>query len=156
MITNEVLLPVTASGDTRYRVSLWRDSVVEAHGWPVDSDAAERFWLPILGPTSLMLARFLVREVTRRGNRGEPYEVGHDDLSSRMGLSWKKVTAPPRKTKLGLALIRLAQFHVATVNDVNIAVRCMLPFPAAGQIGRWHPNLAAELVRWAAEQRAAG
>ena len=46
--------------DPRLKVAANADR--QARGWPLDSPHIERFWLPILGPTSTALLRWCARD----------------------------------------------------------------------------------------------
>jgi hypothetical protein len=54
---------------TTVTVVPWPDSVIDQLGFDPRSTYAERFWLPTLGPTSLLLTR-------RRARRGDPPRRG--------------------------------------------------------------------------------
>lgn len=44
-------------------VTAWTDPVIEELGHPVHSDYVETYWLPLIGPTSVLLIRRLIQEV---------------------------------------------------------------------------------------------
>ncbi|MHB1925112.1 MAG: hypothetical protein ACYCSJ_10505 [Acidimicrobiales bacterium] len=49
------------SGADTLRIRPWVDPLLEALGYDACSDYVEQFWLPALGPSTLLLLRFLAR-----------------------------------------------------------------------------------------------
>ena len=65
-------------------VRAWVDPAVDAHGIPAFSLDAELFWLPLIGPTSLLLGRRLVLWL---GQNDGPVMVSPDVVGAMLGVS---------------------------------------------------------------------
>lgn len=150
MLMSERKLPEATVGGAVYNVTLWRDVATEQRGIPVGSLAVERFWLPILGSTSVAMIRFLCHEVVELGNRGESFSISHIELTARLGLGWREVNpeSPVKNTKLATTVTRCVDFRAMKVAGLDWAVRSVLPVPSPRQIERWHPKIQAEFARW--------
>ena len=99
------------------------------HGWPIDSRFVEEFWLPVLGPSSVVLLRWVARhadELTR-------YQLMPlVELASVIGLG----TSVGRHSPICRTLERLARFDAArrdtapTANTPQLTVHShLLPLP---------------------------
>jgi len=55
--------PTLVALDPTMTVTWWHDSLGEEHGHAVASAYTERFWLPVIGPSALWLARRLVERI---------------------------------------------------------------------------------------------
>jgi hypothetical protein len=76
------------------------------HGWPLDSCFVEQFWLPILGPSSIALLRWLARhadDLTRY------HHLPLTELASTIGLG----SAVGRHSPIRRTLERLTRFDAA-------------------------------------------
>lgn len=104
----------------------WWDPIVEAAGWPVSHPYVERFWLPILGPSSLVMLRRLDQDL-RDAQRPVTYQA--TDLAAELGMPGRadRGGGPP----LARTLARLARYGALRPHDGAIAVRaCLAPLTA--------------------------
>lgn len=115
-------------------VERWDDPLVERLGHPIGSDYVETFWLPTLGPTTLLLARRLAAS-TATG----PTVVPLAPLAEALGLH---PTLNPN-APLAKSFHRLRIFGVADYNDGTVRVRTHLAPLNARQIRRLPKHLAA-------------
>lgn len=95
------------------RIQSLRDQVVEAHGHDPRSRYASQYWLPIVGPSSLVTARSLVE-----GLEGSPdgFEVDVVTLGQALGLPGKGgAHSKVARTLDRLARFGLAQFHATAI-----------------------------------------
>jgi len=118
-------------------ISAWSDPIIDTLGHDPRSDYVERFWLPTLGPTTLLLLRRLAGHLDR-----EPGGCALDvvDLSQALGLGAREGTSSP----LFRSLDRLMQFDLAcSPASRTYAVRRTVP-----PVNRRHVNrLPASLQR---------
>jgi hypothetical protein len=106
-------------------------ATVGAHGYPAGSDYVRTFWLPIVGPSSL-LAHELLAGVARRRPDGVDLDV--DDLAARLGLGH----VGGRHCPIARTLRRLGDFGLADV-DLDggiVAVHLALPALHRGHLRR--------------------
>jgi hypothetical protein len=68
---------------TEFTAITWPDPVLAAVGVPVDAAYVERFWLPVLGPSSVMVLRHLAADLATRGER---VRVVVDELARECGI----------------------------------------------------------------------
>jgi hypothetical protein len=112
---------------------------------------AETFWLPVLGPSTLLLQRRLVAGLERQPD-GYPLEPAEVSLALGLGPS------ESRSAPFGKAMLRLVRFHQAEARpDGTLAVRTQLPRLNLRQQERLPPRLQAEhraLVERLARRRA--
>ncbi len=87
-------------------VTPWNDPIIDTLGHDPRSEYVERFWLPTLGPTSLLLLRRLASHFDHHPD-GLTLEVA--ELSQAMGLGARDGGASPLFRSLG----RLTQFDLA-------------------------------------------
>jgi hypothetical protein len=91
---------------TTLTIAAWPDPIIDTLGHDPRSDYVERFWLPTLGPTSLLLLRRIASHLDREPD-GCTFDVA--DLSQSMGLGAREGTSSP----LFRSLDRLMQFELA-------------------------------------------
>jgi hypothetical protein len=97
------------------RVTAWADPLVEAVGHPLRSTYVELFWLPVIGPSALLLLRRLDMYLQVLG---EDISVDPDNLGRQLGLgpSGSRHAPLPRAmgrcVRFGLAK-RLGRDHLA-------------------------------------------
>ena len=111
------------------RVEPWEDTLVEAHGYDVRSSYVEAVYLPVLGPTSLLLARRLAVLMAAEP-RGFVLDVA--DIAAQLGLG----RGSGRNSVIARTLARLVIFDVAQVRDHGdtLAVRrALAPLPLGHQ-----------------------
>jgi hypothetical protein len=101
-----------ASGDDRPGTLLvrpWPDPVLDKHGHDPRDTYTERFWLPLLGPSAVLLARQLADRFDRRP---DGFPLGAVETARSLGLG-----APVgRRSALHRTVARLAQFHLVHVD----------------------------------------
>ena len=91
------------------------------------SDYVEQCWLPLLGPSSVLLLRHLADVVTTT-----PITLSLHDLARRIGVN----DSSARRT-----LLRLKNFrHLAILDDGTIGIRTLLPALAPAQARRLPPS----------------
>lgn len=91
------------------------DPRLEAAGFDVRSAYMERFWLPVLGPASVMAMRHLNAGLAVRP-RG--YRIEVEELARSLGLGGTGRNSPVRRT-----LHRLVSFDMAAVRGSDLLVR---------------------------------
>ena len=98
-------------------LSPWTDPIIDTLGHDPRAEYVERFWLPALGPTSLLLLR---RLATSFEAHPEGLTIEAADLSQALGLGSRSGGASP----LFRSLDRLTQFDLACrPTDGHYAVR---------------------------------
>ena len=114
MISEEHAVPTLS-------ISAWPDPVIDTLGHDPRSDYVERFWLPTLGPTTLLLLRRLASHLDLEPD-GCALDVA--DLSQALGLGAREGTSSP----LFRSLDRLTQFELAcSAASRTYAVRRTVP-----------------------------
>ncbi len=103
-------------------VTRWFDPVVEAVGHDARGWYVEAFWLPVLGPTAVALARRLADGLDRRP---DGFTVEFVELSASLGLGDKPPSATAMLTR---ALRRLDSFKFVALDDAGgVRARTHLP-----------------------------
>jgi hypothetical protein len=100
------------------RVEPWADPVVEAVGHDPRSAYAHEFWLPIVGPSGLLVTRKLLERLEAAGG---PCDVDTVELASSVGLG----PGAGRNSRITATLGRLAGFgllHVGPAHDGTSAI----------------------------------
>ncbi|MGH9155778.1 MAG: hypothetical protein ACRD1K_08115 [Acidimicrobiales bacterium] len=121
------------------RIEAWRDEVVEAHGHHPRSRYATRFWLPIVGPSSLVTAGWLVDGL---GAAPDGFDVDLVTLGQALGLPGRA----GGHAKIVRTLDRLGQFGLARLHHTPRPLyRVRLAWPPLTQ--RQLSRLPAFLVR---------
>lgn len=97
---------------------------------PVESEYAERFWLPVIGPSGLWLLRWTARELVRHGGA---FDIGADELALRVGLG----VGTARQSPLRRSLKRLETFDlVRRLNESVIEFQTTVPPLSMRQLQR--------------------
>lgn len=128
-------------------VCWWPDPVLDRLGHDPRSSYVERFWLPVLGPSCLLLVRRAAAELERHpaGFTLETTvwarELGIGMKGGRHGPFWR-------------ALERASRFGATRRNGSRLAVRRRLAPLTARQVARLPPTLQADHDRWEAERLA--
>jgi len=128
------------------RVTPWTDPVLDVIGHDPRSWYAETFWLPTLGPTSLLLLRHLADrfELDPAG-----VELPVADTAAALGLGPREGQHSP----LVRSLARLQQFELACADDGGtIAVRRTLPPVHRRHVRRLPATLQSQHAEWIAAQ----
>jgi hypothetical protein len=135
---SSVAVPFTA--DTISIIS-WPDRVLDAIGHDPRSPYVERFWLPILGPSTVWLLRHLAGELER-----SPSGVRLDlvETARSLGLA----NNPGRHGPFTGALVRMVQFGAAQYLPDGLAVRRKLAFLPPRHLDRLPDRLRAEHQIW--------
>lgn len=102
---------------------------VRSAGFDLRSAYVERCWLPIIGPSSVALLRFLP-DLWR--DQGDVATVDMPALGARLGLS----TATGRNAPLPRTLDRLTRFRFARWDDGELHVYVTCPPVTARQLHR--------------------
>lgn len=100
------------------RVDVWSDPVVEAVGHDPRSTYVHEFWLPIVGPSALLVARKMLERLEAAGG---PCTIELDELALSVGLG----RAVGRNSRITTTLGRLAGFglvHLANGGDASTTV----------------------------------
>ena len=129
------------SGPT-IRVEAWTDPVIDRMGIDPRGHYAERFWLPLLGPSALWLLRRLVDSL-----EAEPDGFSFDtaELSVALGLSAQMHKHGPFMRTLG----RVCQFKLArATTPSSIEVRRLVPPLTRGQALRLPPSAQRDHAQW--------
>lgn len=99
----------------------WSDPVVDAIGLPIDGTYAEKYWLPVLGPTATWMARRLAAALA-----DEPVTIDMATLGATLGVG----AGTGANCPLVRALARLCRFGIARDLDDAYKVRAMVgPVP---------------------------
>ncbi|MEZ5381857.1 MAG: hypothetical protein R2754_08695 [Microthrixaceae bacterium] len=107
---------------------------------------AERFWLPVIGPSALWLLRWANSELTARGGA---FDIGADELSIRLGLG----AGTARQSPLRRSLKRLETFQLARrLNESVAEFRPGLAPLSLRQLSRLPVELRREHRAWLAQQ----
>jgi len=129
---------VVPSPDGRLSIVAWPDRALDLTGHDPRSPYAERFWLHELGPTTLLLHRFLVA-----GLDPNPRGYSIDVRQTAWLLGVREGTA--HNSIIGRSLQRLIQFRLGEAPaDGVLAVRRRIPTLSNRQVARLPAPLQAE------------
>jgi hypothetical protein len=121
----------------------WPDPVIDTLGHDPRSVYVERFWLPTLGPTSLLLLR---RIASGFDEHPEGIELELGELSQALGVGRREGNSSP----VVRSLDRLTQFDLACgEREVGYAVRRSVPPVNRRHVGRLPLPLQDEHRVWA-------
>lgn len=107
-------------------------SALPERGEPVTGRYFERYWLPIVGPSALLMMRLLADELERT----DPFTIAEVELARRLGIKASKA----RATIARLVLLRL----LVPGSPGHWAVRLNVRPLDERQIGRLPSGLAAQ------------
>jgi hypothetical protein len=119
----------------------WVDELIDTLGFDPRSSYVERFWLPILGPSTTWLLR---RVSTAFDRAPEGFQLPLADTARELGLGDKG----GRHSPFLRALFRSCQFDMARVVESTLEVRRRLPPLNRRQLQRLPESLAAEHRAW--------
>ena len=121
----------------------WSDPLIDSTGHDPRSQYAETFWLPTIGPTSLMLLRHLANRFERASGA---VEVKVAETSRALGVGNRNGTTSP----IMRTLARLEQFDLACTDNASqaIAVRQMLPLVPPRLLRRLPAAIQTAHTRW--------
>lgn len=130
------------------RVVPWDDPVIDVLGFDPRSSYCEKFWLPTLGPTALLVMRRFAHcfDEHPTGTR-----VDLSELARCLGLAAR--TGP--NSPMGRTISRLVQFDLAHDCGQSLAVRRRMPPINRRHIRRLPAALARAHEEWA-QSRPAG
>lgn len=123
----------------RLTVHRWEDATLEEHGVSVRSPYAERFWLPILGPSSLLVLRRVAVDLLTSG--GQPIVYDLATLGAELGLPGKGKGIGTRNSALARTLARLVRYGAAVDRGQALAVRTHLAPLTEDLLDRLPPQL---------------
>jgi hypothetical protein len=124
----------------------WRDPVVDALGFDPRSAYVERFWLPLLGPTSTWLLRRLAAEFDRRP---EGFSLDAADCARSIGIG----NRGGRHNPFQRSVERCIRYGLVRAEEHDIlAVRTRVPPLTRAQVGRLPRHLHGSHRRWQEDQ----
>ena len=124
----------------------WTDPIIDTLGHDPRSEYVERFWLPTLGPTSLLLLRRIASRFDREP-AGITMQIA--ELSQSLGLGSRVGNSSP----LLRSLDRLTQFDLAVAMKIgSYAVRRNVPPVNRRHIHRLPEQLQLEHADWVVSQ----
>ena len=112
-----------------------RHPVIETLGHHPTSDYAERFWLPVIGPSALWAHRRLTAGLVPDHSG---YQLNLATLSREIGLG----AGTGRNSPIVRTLARLVDFHLAEIIDDRLGVYTSLPPLTRRQTARLPDHLA--------------
>lgn len=122
------------------------DTIIEALGYDPCGEYVERFWLPVIGPTSLVALRRLTTYLTATP---DGYPLAVLPFSRELGLGKGiGVESPIVRT-----LARLVYFRHLAILDDALAVRRMIAPLNRVQAERLPPHVRSELRAWHDRER---
>ena len=128
---------------TTIAIRPWPDPVIDTLGHDPRSLYVERFWLPTLGPTSLLLLRRIAAGLDEHPE-GIALDLG--ELSQALGLGHREGNSSP----VVRSLDRLMQFDLACgEREAGYAVRRSVPPVNRRHVGRLPAPLRDEHRAWA-------
>ncbi len=124
----------------------WSDPIIDTLGHDPRSEYVERFWLPTLGPTTLLLLRRVASTFDRSA---DPITIDVADLSQSLGLGARDGSSSP----LLRSVDRLIQFDLAVLmKPGHYAVRRNVPPVNRRHMHRIPLALQREHESWVASQ----
>lgn len=120
----------------------WSDPVIDTLGHDPRAPYPERFWLPTLGPTALLL----LRHIARRFDRSPAgFSLDLAETSRCLGLGERQGRNSPLARSLG----RIVQFDLAAQHeDGTLAVRRYVPPINRRHVRRLPPSAQEEHEAW--------
>lgn len=131
------------------RITPWTDPVLDQLGHDARSTYVERFWLPILGPTTTLFMRRVAHELD---SHPEGFDLPVLDTASALGLG----VSGGRNTPFLRGMSRAAKFKLARlVGHDTLAVQAKLPPLTRVLIERLPAHIRDEHATWQDESRRA-
>lgn len=128
-------------------VMAWRDPVVDTLGFDPRSTYVERFWLPLLGPTSTWLLRRLAAEFD---HQPDGFSIDAADCARSIGIGNRGGQNGP----FHRSIERCIRFGVARQEEHSIiAVRTRIPPLTRQQARRLPRHLSGQHRRWQEDQQ---
>lgn len=123
-------------------IQRWTDPATEASGYDARSAYGEQFWLPTIGPTSLLLLRLLADELE---HHPEGIHLSIAETAQRLGIGNREGSQSPVRR----CIARLTQFELARhEGGAAYVVRVMLPRIHPRHFSRLPDPVRAVLPRW--------
>ena len=109
---------ITTLAPELLQVRPWADPVLDRHGHDPRDSYCEQFWLPLLGPSAVLLARQLAE---RFDHRPEGFTLPTEEAARSLGLG----SPVGRRSAFNRTVARLAQFRLVHLDteDVLLARR---------------------------------
>lgn len=126
--------PSLASAVDQLWVEPWLDHPGQPGRHEARSPYVERFWLSVLGPTSLWLLRLIATDL-ERSPRGTSLDLAA--VSAAMGLGYRS----GRNAPIARSLDRLVLFAIAKHDGMTFCLRTHLPDLTPNQLRRLPPYL---------------
>jgi hypothetical protein len=124
------------------RILPWSDPVIDTLGHDPRAPYPERFWLPTLGPTALLLIRLIAHRFDRAP---EGFTLDLAETSRCLGLGERH----GRNSPLARSLSRIVQFDLAAQeDDGTLAVRRHVPPINRRHLRRLPPSVQEEHDAW--------
>jgi len=118
-------------------VVAWPDPILDSAGHDPRATYARRFWLPTLGPSTLLLMALLVERLEREPSG---FRLDATTTAQALGLS----ASDSRHAPFGRSLLRMVRFRQAELRDDGaFAVRRRLPALTHRQVSKLPEGLAA-------------
>lgn len=127
---------------TPARIVAWDDPMVDERGHDPRSAYAERYWLPVVGPTAMWIMR---RFADRFDTEPTGFSINLHHTATAMGVSFKKGPNSP----FGKSLHRCVMFGLAQPMAGGFAVRRRFPSVARRHIARLPADVQADHDAWA-------
>jgi hypothetical protein len=141
MRTDEATVPLSFPAD-ELAIQAWPDPVIDQLGHDPRSAYVERFWLGILGPSTVWLLRRLADELDQQPNG---FVLDLPDTARAIGVGMRG----GRHSPFMRSLERVCRFGAARwQSPTELAVRRKLAPLTRGQIERMPPSLQAEHERF--------
>lgn len=123
-------------------VEPWHDPVVDAVGHELRSPYVERFWLPLLGPSTTLLLRRLALELAENPNG---FHLDLEETARTLGLGLRGGVGGPFLR----AVARTGQFHISKPSGAGaIALRTRIQTLTYHQTNRLPESLRIEHAQW--------
>lgn len=145
---SRITLPFDLPAD-RLHITAWHDPVVDTLGHDPRSPYVERFWLPLLGPSTTFLVRRLAADLE---THPQGFDLHLDDTAHALGLGLRGgMTGPFYR-----AIARTGQFHITrSAGPAHLQVRVRLQTLTHHQTERLPAALRAQHAAWITESRTA-
>jgi hypothetical protein len=146
----EAMLAIAAGPTDVLTVRPWPDSVLDQVGHDPRSPYVERFWLGVLGPSSVVFLRRLAAELEQQPSG---FDLHLAETAMTLGLGMKGGRNSPFLRTIG----RCAQFHLVHLDEADrvLLARRKLPPLTRGQVTRLPEPLQSQHQEWAADPASA-
>jgi hypothetical protein len=140
-----MLVAVTEGTPTEFAVRPWPDSVIDEVGHDPRSVYVERFWLGVLGPSSIVFLRRLASELETNPSG---FTLPLEETARTLGLG----TRGGRNSPFIRTITRCAQFHLVHFDErtATILARRKLPPLTRGQVTKLPERLQRQHQDWQA------